>query len=83
MTHNLSFEPTEWSTMLTKRQSSYDQSTNLPTVYLSNSKQIQTPSAEVHNARVLKENNMNLTALQKELLHWHFWLCHQGFDSLQ
>ena len=61
----------------------YNQSTNLPMVYLSNSKQIQTPSAEVHHARVLKENNINLTALQKELLCWHFQLCHQGFDSLQ
>ena len=61
----------------------YDQTTNLATVYLSNSKQIQTPLAEVHNAGVLKENNINLTSLQKELLHWYFQLCHQGFDSLQ
>ena len=62
---------------------SYDQSTNLPTGYLSNSKQIITPSAEAHNTTVLKENNINLTAFQRDLLCWHFWLCHQGFDSLQ
>ena len=28
-------------------------------------------------------DNMNLTPPQKELLRWHFHLCHQGFDSLQ
>ena len=40
-------------------------------------------SAEVNNAGVLVEQNLNLTASQKELLHWHFHLCHQGLDSLQ
>ena len=54
----------------------------LPTIHLSNPTEIQAP-AEVHHARVLKENNINLTASQKELLCWYFQLCHQGFDSLQ
>ena len=32
---------------------------------------------------VVNENNLNLTPPQKELLCWHFHLCHQGFNSLQ
>ena len=46
----------------------YDQSMNLPTIHLSNSKEIQAPVAEVHHTGVLKENNINVTALQMELL---------------
>ena len=40
-------------------------STNLPTVYLSNSKQILTPTGEVYNGGVLKETNINLTGSQR------------------
>ena len=38
---------------------------------------------ELLEACVVSENNINLTSAQKELVHWHFHLCHQGFDSLQ
>ena len=38
----------------------YDQSMNLPTIHLSNSKEIQAPVAEVHHAGVLKENNITI-----------------------
>ena len=48
-----------------------------------NSHQQREPQAEAMEACVLNINNMNLTPPQKELLHWHFCLCHQGSDSLQ
>eukprot|EP00957_Ditylum_brightwellii_P019816 1495007-Ditylum_brightwellii.AAC.1 len=29
------------------------------------------------------EKNHNLTSAQKELLHWHQWLCHVSFSTIQ
>ena len=61
----------------------YHHQNNLPTFQMWNSHQQREPQAEAMEACVLNINNMNLTPPQKELLHWHFHLCHQGFDSLQ
>ena len=65
----------------------YNKQTNFPTI----SMQTSTMSCSAQeplditglNACVLSARNQNLTAGQKELLYWHFSLCHQGFDSLQ
>ena len=61
----------------------YHHRNNLPTIQMWNSHPQREPQAEAMEACVLKVNNMNLTPPQKELLRWHFRLCHQGFDSLQ
>ena len=63
----------------------YHHQNNLPTIQMWNSHQQREPQAEAMEACVLNVNNMNptLTPPQKELLRWHFHLCHQGFDSLQ
>ena len=61
----------------------YHHQNNLPTMQMWNSHQQREPQAEAMEACVLNVNNMHLTPPQKELLHWHFHLCHQGFDSLQ
>ena len=61
----------------------YHHPNNLPTIQMWNSHQQREPQAEAMEACVLNVNNMNLTPSQKELLCWHFHLCHQGFDSLQ
>ena len=61
----------------------YHHHNNLPTIQMWNSHQQREPQAEAMEACVLNVNNMNLTPPQKELLRWHFRLCHQGFDSLQ
>ena len=45
--------------------------------FICQTQKLQIPQPEVHNAGVLKRNNINLTALKKELLLWHFQLCHQ------
>ena len=58
----------------------YHHQNNLPTIQMWNSHQQREPQAR---GCVLNINNMNLTPPQKELFHWHFRLCHQGFDSLQ
>ena len=61
----------------------YHHQNNLPTIQMWNSHPQREPQAEAMEAYVLNVNNMNLKPPQKELLHWHFHLCHQGFDSLQ
>ena len=61
----------------------YHHQNNLPTIQMWNSHQQREPQAEAMEACVLNVNNMNLTPPQKELLPWHFHLCHQGFESLQ
>ena len=61
----------------------YHHQNNLPTIQMWNSHQQREPQAEAMEACVLNVNNMNLTPPQKELLRWHFHLCHQGFNSLQ
>ena len=61
----------------------YHHQNNLPTIQMWNSHQQRESQAEAMEACVLNVNNMNLTPPQKELLHWNFCLCHQGFDSLQ
>ena len=61
----------------------YHHQNNLPTIQMWNSHQQRKPQAKAMEACVLNINNMNLTPPQKELLRWHFCLCHQGFDSLQ
>ena len=61
----------------------YHHQNNLPTIQMWNSHPQREPQAEAMEACVLNVNNMNLTPPQKELLCWHFRLCHQGFDSLQ
>ena len=61
----------------------YHHQNNLPTKQMWNSHPQRVPQAEALEACVLNVNNMNLTPPQKELLRWHFRLCHQGFDSLQ
>ena len=61
----------------------YHHQNNLPTIQMWNSHQQRELQAEDMEACVLNVNNMNLTPPQKELLRWHFRLCHQGFDSLQ
>ena len=38
---------------------------------------------ELLEACVISDNNNNLTSTQRELVHWLFNLCHQGFHSLQ
>ena len=53
----------------------YDQSMNLPSIHLPNSKEIQAAVAEVHHTGVLKEKYINGTSLQMELLRWHFSFC--------
>ena len=61
----------------------YHHQNNLPTIQMWNSHQQREPQAEAMEACVLNVNNINLTPPQNELLHLHFHLCHQGFDSLQ
>ena len=61
----------------------YHHQNNLPTIQMCNSHRQREPQAKAMEACVLNINNMNLTPPQKELLRWHFHLCHQGFDSLQ
>ena len=61
----------------------YHHQNNLPTIQMWNAHQQREPQAEAMEACVLNVNNMNLTPPQKELLHWHFRLSNQGFDSLQ
>ena len=64
----------------------YDQTTNLPTV------QMWKSTTNLHNkatninglqACITSSQNLNLTAGQKELLRWHYKLCHTGIDGLQ
>ena len=61
----------------------YHHQKNLPTIEMWNSHPQREPQAEAMEICVLNVNNMNLTPPQKELLCWHFRLCHQSFDSLQ
>ena len=61
----------------------YHHENNLPTIQMWNAHQQRELQAEAMEACVLNVNNMNLAPPQKELLHWHFRLCHQGFNSLQ
>ena len=60
----------------------FDKTNNLPTLHVYHPS-ATTTIAETHHDGVLMEQNINLTASQKELMQWHFHLCHQGFDSLQ
>ena len=54
----------------------FDKTNNLPMLHVYHPS--ATTTVETHHAGVLVEQNINLTASQKELLWWHFCLCHQG-----
>ena len=81
MMHDLPFEPMEWSTMLMKKQSFFHMiEAQICQLFFC---QTQNKYKHYQQKLISKENNINSTASQKELLCWNFWLCHQGFDSLQ
>ena len=60
----------------------FGKTNDLPILHAYNSS-ATTTVAETHNAGVLVEQSINLTASQKELMSWHFHLFHERFDSLQ
>ena len=62
---------------------SYSEDNNLPTCSMWNTKpSVPGPAANTTGC-VTNEHNPNLTSPQKELLKWHYRLCHQGLASLQ
>ena len=63
----------------------YDKYNNLPMLHMMNASTHQREFFEPTflDAVILMDKNVNLTSSQKKLLHWHYQLCHQSFDSLQ
>ena len=62
----------------------YDKATNLPTLPMWRATSV-VKNNNIHGlqACVTSVQNQNLTTDQKELLCWHYKLCHTGFDGLQ
>ena len=58
---------------------SYHPENNLPTCTMAN---VQ-PSPSVNQACVTHTQNPNLTTAQKELMKWHYRLCHHGLAAIQ
>ena len=60
----------------------YSKDNNLPTCQMWNEPKLA-PSPTVNHGCVTNLANMNLTTAQKELMKWHYRLCHQGLASIQ
>ena len=58
----------------------YDEGSYLPIGIAKNSPLQEIPQL---NISVIDESNRNLTAAQKPLLSWHYWLGHLNFQALQ
>ena len=59
----------------------YNPKNNLPTCKMSNVIPIKTPV--VNHGCVTDSSNPNLSTAQKELIKWHYRLCHHGLAAIQ
>ena len=59
----------------------YHPENNLPTCSMSNVPAV--PNTVVNHGCVTETQNLNLTTPQKELMKWHYRLCHHGLAAIQ